>query len=276
MNKATNYILIIVEGKSDEEALFAITEYNNLRNSSANGKPVPIIIPTNRDMLTALEDKKHGHEPYLREDCIRLIERTIRGKLEKRCKEERVKINQISKAMYLTDMDGVFIDDKNIIQDKEITDKDEKEDDDTATYYMEENILTPSRWKIVNRNWRKRENIKYILQNPSIELNTGGRKVRVPLELFYMSCNLEHSTLNNRNYGYGKGYAAFNWANDIARKKEPEKEIRNFFESLLPTKPTYMDTWRYITEPKTEKSLKRSSNWLLILDELDQMAQEAQ
>ena len=53
MNKA-NYILIIVEGKSDEEALFAITEYNNYRNASVSGKPVPVIIPTNRDMLTSL------------------------------------------------------------------------------------------------------------------------------------------------------------------------------------------------------------------------------
>lgn len=271
MNKAANYILIIVEGKSDKEALFAITEYNNLRNSSANGKPIPIIIPTNRDMLTAL-DKERGYEPFLRVDCINLIERTIRSQLEKRCKEERIKINQIAEAMYLSDMDGVFIDDKNIIQDREITDKDEKEDDDTATYYMEENILTPLRWKIVNRNWRKRVNINFILDNPVIELNTGGKKAKIPLKLFYMSCNLEHSTLNNRNYGYGKGYAAFDWANDITRKKEPEKEIRSFFESLLPTKATYMDTWSYITEPKTNKSLERSSNWLLILDELDRMA----
>lgn len=61
----------------------------------------------------------------------------------------------------------------------------------------------------------------------------------------------------------------------ILQEKEPEKEIRSFFESLLPTKATYMDTWRYITEPKTSKSLERSSNWLLILDEFDQMAQEA-
>ena len=272
MNKA-NYILIIVEGKSDEEALFAITEYNNYRNASVSGKPVPVIIPTNRDMLTALEDKEHGYRPYLEKDCISLIVRTIRSQLEKRCKEERIKVNQIAKAMYLTDMDGVFVDDRNIIQDKAITDKDDKEDDDIATYYMEKTILTPSRWKIVNRNWRKRENIKYILNNPSIELNTGGRKARVPLELFYMSCNLEHSTLNNRNYGYGKEHAAADWANDIAMKKDPEREIRSFFESLLPTKATYMDTWRYITEPKTSKSLERSSNWLLILDEFDHMAQ---
>lgn len=271
MNK-TNNVLLIVEGKSDEEALFAISEYNRHHNASSNEKPEIIIIPTNRDMLTALTDEEDGREPILKEDCMKLILKTIRNQLEAKCAEAKIKVSQISKAMYLTDMDGVYIDNSNIIQDKTISYCDEKQDDDVATYYMEKNILSPFPKRIINRNWRKRTNIQYLLNMPEIELNTGGKKARVPFEMFYMACNLEHNTINNQNYGEDKPDAAFDWAHNITMSKDPEKNIRRFFESLLPTGPTYKDTWQYITTPKTNRSLERSSNWLLILDELDQMA----
>ena len=97
MNK-TNNVLLIVEGKSDEEALFAISEYNRHHNASSNEKPEIIIIPTNRDMLTALTDEEDGREPILKEDCMKLILKTIRNQLEAKCAEAKIKVSQISKA----------------------------------------------------------------------------------------------------------------------------------------------------------------------------------
>ena len=54
-----------------------------------------------------------------------------------------------------------------------------------------------------------------------------------------------------------------------------DMKLRNFFTSILPCTPSYQATWEYICKPKTFRSLSRASNCLLILNEVDALAESA-
>lgn len=258
--KTRKAVIIVVEGYSDEVVFDVFSEYNRIHNSKAENRPLVFIISTGGDILTRVDDK---HQWIMEYDCLEKLRFILEEKLDVLCKNKKFTAKDISAVLLVTDMDGVYINDSDIIEDKSLK--------DGKSEYLDTSIHTLFPWRIKSRNGRKRINIRYMRNIADILLNAGGEYSYIPLQMFYMSCNLDHVTVNNRN-NRNKAKSAENWATDITGRENADMEIRKFFTSVMKSEPKYTKSWDYITKKNCSNSLERSSNCLLILDKFDSMS----
>lgn len=147
------------------------------------------------------------------------------------------------KVVHLTDTDGVFIPDSDVVESKDML-KDE------APKYTLEHIYTPNPKGIIRRNQCKRANIN--------RLSTVGKIGGIPYSFYYFSSNLEHVLHDKINLDDLEKLAL---ARDFDRKYAdyPNAFISFMKQSSFSVTGTYHDTWAFI---KAERhSLERYSNF---------------
>jgi len=116
----------------------------------------------------------------MEKDCLTLLSKSIKDDLEKLLRNESMWLSDIKKVFLVTDMDGVYIDNLDIVYKS----KDASKKNSGDPIYTDRSILTTHVSGIKNRNWRKRTNIEYLLQQPYIELEVKKEKAQIPFGLF--------------------------------------------------------------------------------------------
>lgn len=103
------------------------------------------------------------------------------GNIVKKYAKHSFKPKDFVRIIHITDMDGAFIEDSNVIFDS--TRK--------KTFYSVTEIRTCNRDGITDRNRRKRENLTRLINTSKVW--------GIPYQLYYMSCNLEYAVYGKLN-----------------------------------------------------------------------------
>ena len=156
-------MLFIVEGPTDEMSLSTVL--NRIFSSSAVKFQV-----VHGDILT-----KNFITPDRIVGVVWEIVKKFMGSIYKK--------SDICRIVHLTDMDGVFIPDEAVIEDMNIR--------ESSPFYTDNQILTPNRSSILDRNHRKQSNIERLLVCSKIS--------GIPYSLYYFSLNLDHALHGKRN-----------------------------------------------------------------------------
>lgn len=260
-------VIIIVEGPTDHDIVNDILQKYACILPKI-GSPIIKVFHTNGDRLTKRDDRTGDYR--LEQECLDFISEGIENLLDNWIGDKKsITLKDITAVWLLTDMDGVCISDSSI----------RINPDPKAAFnltYTENEILAKPDKKnnrnvvddAIDRNSRKRRNINYILQGHDITLKVDDATVAVPISIYYMSTNLEHVTVNIRQAEQDdKGELAKKWCKEIA--SNGPKAIKEFFSNLLHCKPAYERSWQYIMEYGTNRTLSRSSNFRLVLDDLE-------
>lgn len=212
--------LLIVEGHTDKRSL------NNIISKYLKGKQLRALI-MGTDITSDKSINVSNIQIHLWERIKRFIE------------EQKLKKTDIVRIIHLTDTDGAFIDDTNVIYDKAYKDP----------YYKEDKILTAHVESIKGRNHRKAENIRFLLSLSNLS--------GIPYKIFFMSCNLEH-VLHGRNNLTDEEKS--DMAEQIAEYYLGKENT--FFDDLrgsgLLYNTSYIDSWNEIQIGTN--SLKRKTN----------------
>ena len=208
--------LFLVEGPYDKQRLILLA---NLFD-----KAKLEIFPFGCDMLS----EKDYYKNYIEE---------IKAMLSK---EKTFKIDDFNTIVQVCDLDGCFIKDEFIIENKEIN----------KIRYNKDSIEAIDRDNIIERNHRKKENIDELLDDNNIYL-------------FYNSTNIDHVFDNIQNPGNNQKK---NYAINMYNKYKNNEIL--FLEKLFSVNTlkskTYIDSWEDAKEGFN--SLVSNSNLIFFID----------
>ncbi|MDO4292752.1 MAG: hypothetical protein Q4C65_05910 [Eubacteriales bacterium] len=213
-------VFVIVEGPSDEEALGV------LLNRIYDSKAVYVHV-MHRDLTTELNVNPSN-----------IVSKV--GNLVKNYAGRMFKPDDFSQIIHITDMDGVFIPDDAVVEDNAAV----------KPAYSETEIRTQRKNGIEARNSRKRENLNRLASTAAIW--------KVPYQIYYMSCNLDHVLYGKLNSTDDeKERDAFTFA------KKYRDDIPGFInyisKSAFSVTGGYSQSWQYIREGL--HSLERHTNF---------------
>ena len=213
-------VFVVVEGPSDEEALGAVIT-RIFDESSVFVKIMRCDITTEKGINAGNIISKVGN-------VIRLY-----------AKDNHFTKNDFKRIIHITDMDGAYISNENIVENTE----------SKKPVYSENKILTRDKQGIEERNEQKRTNLNRLCGCDEIW--------NVPYRIFYMSCNLDHVLYNKLNSSdEEKENDSFRFAK---KYKDKTTEFLSFIsESSFSVVTDYKDSWEYIK--KDLHSLERHSN----------------
>lgn len=219
-------VLFILEGTSDEIAL-----EGSLRNIYKPNEIKFCIVKT--DITTKNKVTKNN------------IKNKLIGIIKTELGRSPYKISDILKVIHLTDMDGAYIDEDSIIEDRSCN----------RFIYSETNIRAKSKVNVIGRNKRKRENLEVL-----ISLNSIYNKLSY--NIYYFSCNQEHALHNMIDVKSNKKEKLAEKFNE--KYEEDFDGFKNFICSKdIKVVGDYKETWEFIK--KENNSLKRFSNLHLLL-----------
>ena len=232
MNKQEKkVILFIVEGPSDEAAIGSIMK-NYFADNTVEFQIVYGDITTNQYVT------------------IENIIAKIKEQIDIIKERYRYSYSDFKQIIHLTDTDGVFIDDKYVL---------EKEPDDNISnkiIYYETHMETNNINSTIMRNHKKSEILRKLISTNKI--------ANIPYKIYFNSCNLEHAL-------YGKLYNFTNeekeyMADDFAEKYKDNIEdfIKLITENNVAIDGNYKQTWQFIQEELN--SLNRHSNMNLLFN----------
>ena len=232
--KRKKVVLVIVEGPSDEEALGAVL--NNYFDKDR------VYVHTHHGDITTEKGNK----------CSNIISKV--NECVKQCmRQYPFKRSDFKRIIHVVDVDGAFIPDNAIVEDK----------DAYKPIYTEEVIRTNHPEGIVKRNAQKRENINRLIPTSIIG--------NIPYHIYYMSSNLDHVLYNKLN---STDDEKENDAHNFAIKyKDDLIGFKSFFqESDFSVNKDFMDSWNYIKQGN--HSLERHTNFGLCLENDGNMQEE--
>ncbi len=213
-------LFVIVEGRSDEEALGVILN----RIYDYNAVYIHIM---HRD-ITA----ERGISPDN-------IVSALGNELRKYAKDNHFLKTDFSEIIHIVDMDGAYIPNQNVIQ------------DDTAykTIYSTADIRTNKKSKIEARNVQKSSNVDRLCKCTKIW--------DIKYRVFYMSCNLDHVLYNKLNSNdEEKEEDSYQFAK---RYRDDIPAFLSFIsESDFSVCTSYDESWEYIKQQL--HSLERYTN----------------
>ncbi len=219
-------VFVIVEGLSDEDAIGAL--------------------------LTRIYNKNEVHVEVVHGDITtdydvnpnNILAKV--GKLVKNYAGKIFKPKDFERIIHITDTDGVYIPDENIIEDAAMK----------KPFYTVTDIRTMDKEKIVKRNKRKRENLNRLSTTPEIW--------KVPYQIYYMSCNLDHVL-----YGKQNSSDEEKERDSLIFAKKYMDDIPGFVkfiaESEFSVADGYPQSWQFIREEL--HSLERYTNFGLCITE---------
>lgn len=232
--KRKKVVLVIVEGPSDEEALGPVL--NNYFDKDR------VYVHTHHGDITTEKGNK----------CSNIISKV--NECVKQCmRQYPFKRSDFKRIIHVVDMDGAFIPDNAIVEDK----------DAYKPIYTEEIIRTNHPEGIVKRNAQKRENINRLIPTSIIG--------NIPYQIYYMSSNLDHVLYNKLN---STDVEKESDANDFAIKyKDDLIGFKSFIqESDFSVNQDFTDSWNYIKQGN--HSLERHTNFGLCLENDGNMQEE--
>lgn len=223
-------IFIIVEGPSDEEALGVIL--SKIFNNST------VYVHIMRcDITTA-----YGSTP------TNIINKVC-DEIKQYAKDNHFAKVHFQEIIHIVDMDGAYISDELVIEDKELLDH----------IYSIDNIRTPNKPGIIQRNMQKKQNLN--------KLSSLNKIWDLPYRVFYMSCNLDHVLHDKMNSTKEeKENDSFEFA------KQYRTDINGFIafisNSDFSILSDYNQSWDYIKVDSN--SLKRHTNLGICLNTTQQ------
>lgn len=155
-------VFVIVEGPSDEQALGVILSRIYDKNS--------VFVHIMRCDITTELNINQGNIISRIGDIVR-----------KYASDNHFKNTDFRQIIHITDMDGAFVPDGHIIEDTTVE----------KPYYTVTGIHTKNKHALEQRNQQKRENLN--------KLCTTQKIWKVRYQIFYMSCNLDHTLYNKLN-----------------------------------------------------------------------------
>lgn len=226
--KAKKVILFLVEGASDLTSLEFIDNINT-------DETIKFQI-TSGDVTSKLNITPQNCREEINKILLSFLERS---KLRK---------TDIIKIIHILDIDGVYIPEINIIEDKN------KE----KFLYTINGIVAPSKENVQKRNESKKQIVEKLLVTSKIN--------SIPYEMYYMSCNLEH-VLHDKLEDISEDEKK-ELANKFAdRFYEKEIEFIDFINNKdFKVLGDYKATWDFIK--KDLNSVNRYSNFWLFFENL--------
>ena len=226
--KAKKVILFLVEGASDLTSLEFIDNINT-------DETIKFQI-TSGDITSKLNITPQNCREEINKILLSFLERS---KLRK---------TDIIKIIYILDIDGVYIPEINIIEDK----------NKKKFLYTINGIVAPSKENVQKRNESKKQIVEKLLVTSKIN--------SIPYEMYYMSCNLEH-VLHDKLEDISEDEKK-ELANKFAdRFYEKEIEFIDFINNKdFKVLGDYKVTWDFIK--KDLNSVNRYSNFWLFFENL--------
>ena len=226
--KAKKVILFLVEGASDLTSLEFIDNINT-------NETIKFQI-TSGDVTSKLNITPQNCREEINKILLSFLERS---KLRK---------TDIIKIIHILDVDGVYIPEINIIEDKNIK----------KFLYTINGIVAPSKENVQKRNESKKQIVEKLLVTSKIN--------SIPYEIYYMSCNLEH-VLHDKLEDISEDEKK-ELANKFAdRFYEKEIEFIDFINNKdFKVLGDYKATWDFIK--KDLNSVNRYSNFWLFFENL--------
>ena len=223
----TRIVIVIVDGGSEIKSLGPVLSslYDNT-NPNYIVKFPPMVSGGSKDRGDFTT--KFGVNPKTAAGCINKLY------IDPLLEQNGLSPNCIGEIIHIVDMDGVYIDDSDIIFDSHRE----------KYYYGEDGKLLTSDVEFAKRrNLMKRKNIDFLYNLDFI--NNGD--CSIPYSIYFFSSNLDHVLHGDANMPYG--YEKVKRAEEFARKYEdnPEdflKAIESIPGTLLDM--TYEETWDYI------------------------------
>lgn len=226
--KAKKVILFLVEGASDLTSLEFIDNINT-------DETIKFQI-TSGDVTSKLNITSQNCREEINKILLSFLERS---KLRK---------TDIIKIIHILDIDGVYIPEINIIEDK----------NKKKFLYTINGIVAPSKENVQKRNESKKQIVEKLLVTSKIN--------SIPYEMYYMSCNLEH-VLHDKLEDISEDEKK-ELANKFAdRFYEKEIEFIDFINNKdFKVLGDYKATWDFIK--KDLNSVNRYSNFWLFFENL--------
>lgn len=226
--KAKKVILFLVEGASDLTSLEFIDNINT-------NETIKFQI-TSGDVTSKLNITPQNCREEINKILLSFLERS---KLRK---------TDIIKIIHILDIDGVYIPEINIIEDK----------NKKKFLYTINGIVSPSKENVQKRNESKKQIVEKLLVTSKIN--------SIPYEMYYMSCNLEH-VLHDKLEDISEDEKK-ELANKFAdRFYEKEIEFIDFINNKdFKVLGDYKATWDFIK--KDLNSVNRYSNFWLFFENL--------
>ena len=226
--KAKKVVLFLVEGASDLTSLEFIDNINT-------DETIKFQI-TSGDVTSKLNITPQNCREEINKILLSFLERS---KLRK---------TDIIKIIYILDIDGVYIPEINIIEDK----------NKKKFLYTINGIVAPSKENVQKRNESKKQIVEKLLVTSKIN--------SIPYEMYYMSCNLEH-VLHDKLEDISEDEKK-ELANKFAdRFYEKEIEFIDFINNKdFKVLGDYKATWDFIK--KDLNSVNRYSNFWLFFENL--------
>lgn len=220
-------VFVIVEGPSDEEALDAVMsklfDTEKVYVHIMHGDVTTMNLSRNSNVISKIGDDIRSY-----------------------AKSYHFTKKDFKEIIHIVDMDGAFIPDKNIIEDRKLE----------SVIYSETQIKTKYKENIEKRNTQKRNNLNKLYSRKEIW--------DVPYRVFYMSCNLDHVLYNKMNssdedkkndsYMFAKKY-----------KLIPNEFLKFISESDFSVTSGYKESWEYIKQDL--HSLERHTNLGICFDD---------
>ena len=218
-------IFVIVEGPSDEEALGVILERYFDKST--------VYLHIMRCDITS----ENGNNVNNIVNRISEIVRTFAKPF--------FKSKDFCRIIHITDTDGTFITDDKIVENAQIDN----------LVYSTTKIEAPCKNNIVKRNQQKSEILRRLSATSTIW--------KIPYQIYYMSCNLDHVLYNKLNSSeVEKEENAYKFAEKY--KDDIQGCIQFFNESDFSVVGDYKQSWEYIE--KDLHSLERHTNFGLCFE----------
>lgn len=245
-SQKTTYVLFIVEGKSDQHALEP--SIKKLYEKVAPNKVVEFI------MITENGNKTGGDITTKGTINKKTIEESIRKYILKPCLcgyMPKAILPSIEEIIHIVDLDGAFIPDENIKEDKQIS----------KIRYESENIVCKDKNETANRNKRKRENLEHLISLD--EFVCGGHPMKY--KIYYFSSNLDHFLHNDANLDYRQKTIAADLFADTYN--DYHKFVGFFLDKQNPTHNMYYkESWEYVKQGTN--SLAKGTNLNVLIKEV--------
>lgn len=210
--KRRKIVLIIVEGPSEETALE--------QPFMALFNPEDVMIEVVHGDITA----EIGSGPST---IVSSIGNLVKGWASK----YGLKREDILRVIHITDTDGTYIPDANVIEDT---------NHNGCPEYTETNIVASPESKVRERNARKSANLNRL---SSIATVWG----KIPYSIHYMSCNLDHVLYGVQNSDDAtKRHNAFLFAKTY--KDDLDGFVKCISEPAIAVSGNYRETWEYIRQ----------------------------
>lgn len=212
-------VFVIVEGPSDDLALGTLLERIYDRNT--------VHVQIEHGDITTRSGTNAGNVVNKVCDCVKGYARNL------------FKPKDFCRIIHITDTDGAFIPNDNVVEDKSAA----------KTLYSEISIRTKNKSGIEDRNAQKRENLN--------RLSSVREIWNIPYQIYYMSCNLDHALygkLNSSDEEKEADATAF-----AVKYREDIPEFLKFItESDFSVMDDYPQSWQFIREGL--HSLERHTN----------------